>query len=289
MEADPERVHEHEGHRQDERDRHRDDETRAQAQAHERDGEHDRHRFGQRADELAHRARHGARHARDVADLDSGRQLRLDLHELRVERAPEVDHVAALDHRHADAERLTSVPAHLLLRRIDVAARHVRDVAEPEHAVVRADREVADGVLGIERARGAEVDAVGRRLEGARRRHRVLRSQRLHDLPRLDAEQREPRIRQLDEDLLLLLADEVDLGHAGNAQQLGAHPVAELLQVAVAEAVARERVDVRVGVAELVVEVRSLDARRQLRPDVADLLAHLVLEVGNRGGRQRCP
>ena len=49
---------------------------------------------------------------------------------------------------------------------------------------------------------------------------------------------------ELDEDLLVLLADEVDLGDARHAQQLGADVVGELLELAIAEAVAGERVDV---------------------------------------------
>ena len=104
------------------------------------------------------------------------------------------------------------------------------------------------------------------------------------DLRGLDAERRELGVRQLDEHLLVLLGDEVDLGDAGYAQQLGADAVAEVLELAVAEAVADERVDVRVRVAELVVEERALDARRQRVADVADLLAHLVPGLGHLRG-----
>ena len=126
-------------------------------------------------------------------------------------------------------------------------------------------------------------------VEHAGRRDRVLRGERLHDLRGLDAERARARVRHLDVDLLVLLADEVDLGDAGHAQQLGADAVAEFLQIAVAEAVAGDRVDVGVRVAELVVEERALDAGRQRVADVADLLAHLVLEVGNRRRRAANP
>ena len=141
----------------------------------------------------------------------------------------------------------------------------------------------------IEGARRSKIDAVGRGVEHAGCGDRVLRGERLHDLRGLDAEQREPRVRHLDVDLLVLLADEIDLGHAGNAQQLGADAIAELLQVAIAEALAGDRVDIGVRVAELVVEERALDAGGQRVPDVADLLADLVLEVRNRRRRAANP
>ena len=101
----------------------------------------------ERADELVDRALHGARHARDLRKLDAHRQLACSMRAtLRVEVVAELDHVAALDHRDAQPERLAALPAHLLLRRIDVAAGDLRDVAQAEHAVVGADGDVADRI-----------------------------------------------------------------------------------------------------------------------------------------------
>jgi hypothetical protein len=187
----------------------------------------------------------------------------------------------------AQPQRLAPLPAHLLLRRIDVAALDTRDVAQPEHAIVRPDRDVANGIERVERAGRAQVDAVGGGFEHAGGGDRVLRGERLHDLPRLDAQQRQPVVRQLDEYLLVLLADEIDLRHARHAQELGADAVAELLQVAIAVAVPGDRVDIGIGIAELVVEERPLDTRGQRIAHVADFLAHLILEVRHGGGRQR--
>jgi hypothetical protein len=62
-------------------------------------------------------------------------------------------------------------------------------------------------------------------------------------------------------------------------QQLLAHAVGLLLQLLVAEAVARQRVDRAVDVAELVVEERPLHAGRQGAAHVADLLAHRVPDL----------
>ena len=279
VQADAEHPHQQERRGEHQRDRHGDDEAGAQAQAHQRHREHDQHRLRQRAHELVDGALHRLGHARHRRELDADRHLLLHAADRAVELAAERDHVAAGDHRHAETHRLAPHPAHLLLRRVDVAALHLRDVAEPEDAVVGADRQVADRLQRVERAGRPQVDAVGRGLERARGLHRVLRGERLDDLRRLDAERRELAVRQLDEDLLFLLADEVHLGDAGHAQQLGADAVGEVLECPVVEAFAGDRVDVGVGVAELVVEERPLDSRRQLVADVADLLARLVLEL----------
>jgi hypothetical protein len=287
VQPDVEHPHEQERHAEHQRNRNGHDQAGAQPQAQQRYGEHDHHRFAERAHELVDRALNRFRHAGDRRDLDAHRQLRADARDLRVERVSEFDHVAALRHRHADAERFTPLPAHFLLRRIDIAAVNVRDVAEAQRSIVGADREFANRLQRVERPGRSQVNAIGRGVEHAGRGHGVLRHQRREDRRGLDAEQRELAVGELDEYALFLLTDEVDLGHTGDAQQLRAHLVAEFLQLAIAEAVTGQRVDVRIGVAELVVEERALDAGRQRVAHVADLLAHLVPRLGHagRGGR----
>ena len=73
---------------------------------------------------------------------------------------------------------------------------------------------------------------------------------------------------------------------SGTQQQPRAHVLDVVAQLAVREAVGREAVDDPVGVAELVVEEGPDDAARQRVADVADLLAHLVPEVGHLVGRR---
>ena len=58
-------------------------------------------------------------------------------------------------------------------------------------------------------------------------------------------------------------------------------------QLAMAEAVGGEAVDQAERVAEVVVEARTDHAGRQRVADVADVLAHLVPDVGNLGRRRR--
>ena len=88
---------------------------------------------------------------RCVLDLDPNRQQALDACHLRVERVTEFNDVAAWRHGDADAQRLVAHVAHLLLRRIDVAALDAGDVAEAHDAPVGANRNVARSFrVGVE-------------------------------------------------------------------------------------------------------------------------------------------
>jgi hypothetical protein len=130
VQADVEQPHHEERDGEHERDRHGDHEPGAKTEAQKRHREHDDHGLGERAQELVDRALHGARHARDSRELDADGQRLLDARGLARQHVPELDHVAALDHRDADAERFLALEAHLLRRGVDVAARHLRDVAQ---------------------------------------------------------------------------------------------------------------------------------------------------------------
>src|SRR5262245_36529100 len=90
---------------------------------------------------------------------------------------------------------------------------------------------------------------------------------------------------ELDEDLLRPLADDVDLVDVGYAEQALADVLGARLEVGEAHAVGAEHIESGIDVAVLVVEVGAGDARRQLVPDVADLLAHLVPELLHSRGR----
>ena len=103
---------------------------------------------------------------------------------------------------------------------------------------------------------------------------------------RIDAEARHLPQAKVDVDDLVLHADEIHLAHVAHAQQLGADELGLVAQLAIREAVAGQRVDHAVDIAEVVVEERTDRALRQLAADVAYLLAHLVPLVGH-GFRRR--
>ncbi len=137
-----------------------------------------------------------------------------------------------------------------------------------------------------ERAGDPQIDAVGRGVDRPAGDDGVLPRDAVEDLLRRDAERREPGVAELDEDLLRPLADDVDLVDVGNAQQALADVLGARLEVGEAQPVGGEHVERRIDVAVFVVEVRPDDAGRQFAADVADLLADLVPEVLDLGGRR---
>jgi hypothetical protein len=87
---------------------------------------------------------------------------------------------------------------------------------------------------------------------------------------------RELARRELDIDLLVLRAEDVDLRHVVNLQQPGASALDVVAQLTRREAVGGEGVEDAVRVAEVVVEAWSDDTGRESPANVGDLLAHLV-------------
>ena len=117
----------------------------------------------------------------------------------------------------------------------------------------------------------------------------VLRLQRGEQRRAIDAEAGELLHRELDEDPLVLRAEDFDLRDIGHEQQLRADVLDIVAQLAMREAVRGEAVDDAERVAEVVVEARPDDAGRQRVADVADALADVIPDVGNLRWRSRCP
>ena len=159
-----------------------------------------------------------------------------------------------------------------------VAAADLGDVAELERRAGGADREAPQVVERGELAGDADLDRIGRRRDRPSGLDRVLLAELAQDLVHVEAERRQPRRGDLDEHFLVLGAEDRDLVDVLDFQQALPHLVG-VVELGVAVAVGRERVDRAVDVAELVVEERADDARRQRAAQVAQLLAHRVPDL----------
>ena len=219
----------------------------------------------------------------DQIELDADGQVARHPRRALLDVLAQRQRVAAGSHGDRQADRRLAVVAEHGLRRIDIAALDLGDVAQPEEAVVGAEVDGFEAVFRREAAGDANGDALRPRLHDPARHYGVLRLQRLHHGADVDAERRHLLGGELQIDLLVLHTDEIDLGDVAHAQHLGAHALGIVAQLAPREAVRRQRVDDGIGVAELVVEEGPVDARGQALADVADLLAHLIPEVRHLG------
>ena len=287
MQVDAESFHGRERHRQHQRNRQRHDQTGAQAEREKTHQQHDQHGCGERVHKFADGTRDRTRLVGDAIQFEADRQSRAQARDRGVEIVTERDDVAAVAHRHRDAERIAAHIAHARLLRIGIAAPYLGDVAETEQMAVGADCDVADRVHRIERAGRAQIDAVAGSFETARCGNRVLRHQYFLHLVEGHAQRGEFGIRQFDIYFFVLTADQLNLGDVGYVQQFELDALGVIAQLRIAVAVAAERVDVAEGVAELVVEERALNAGRQGGANIADLLAHLIEYVGHARGRHR--
>ena len=212
---------------------------------------------------------------------DADRQFRLDLAHARLQGLAEAEEVAGGLHRDGEADRGLAVEAEHRLGRVDGAAADVGDVAQPEEAVVDAEVDGPEAVLRAELAADAQAHALGPRLNDAGGRDGVLRLQGLDQGLRIDSEPGHLADGEVEPDLLVLGAEELHLADARHPQDVGAHALDVVAQLAEGQAVRREGVDVAEDVSELVVEEGSLDARREVACDVADVLAHLIEDLAD--------
>ena len=210
---------------------------------------------------------------------------RLDLGHRLLERLAQGLHVAARRHDDAQPDHRLALEAHRDLLRVLVAALDLGHVGQGERAAVGAEGQRGQLLGRDRRAVDADGDALALGLDRAGRHDGVLPAHDLEDLVDRHAQHGEPRVAELDVDLLVLQAEQVGLGDVGHAQQALARGLDDLLDLGRREAVGLEGPDQAVGVAVFVVEERAVDARRQRALDVADLLAHLVPQVGHLGGR----
>ena len=107
----------------------------------------------------------------------------------------------------------------------------------------------------------------------------VLRPHRIDQRTVVKPERGKPLGRELDEDLLVLRAEDFDLRDIGHIQQSRPRILDIVSQLSRSEPVGYKAVNDAERLSEVVVEAGANDPLRQRAPDVADVLAHLVPDI----------
>ena len=191
-------------------------------------------------------------------------------------------HVPARCHGGAQQHGIAALIAAFGGRRIFQTPADLGDIAEPEGLLANAQSQLADVVDRAQPARHLDPHRALPSLNPARRVHGVLAGECCLDIESRQATLRQGHGRHLDEDALLLQAEQVDLGDAGYAQQNIAGTLGEILELGIAKTVASKGVKRDVGIAEFIIEEGADHAFRQRLADVADLLARLIERILDR-------
>src|SRR5690606_36036672 len=156
----------------------------------------------------------------DFAQLHAGRKLLLQPGELALQRLTQQKNVATVLHGHRQADSRLAHEAHARRRRTIETAVHLGHVTDAEGPARYANWKITNLLVRLEAARHTQPNALAGRFDEACRHHRILRFQRLfHGLQR-HSEGGQLDVGQLDPDLLVLQADQLDLANVLHPLQL---------------------------------------------------------------------
>ena len=276
LKIEAEFVHHGEGGSEHQRNGDRDDQTRAPADRYEGDDENDQKGLTEGLHELANRFAHDFRLIGDLRDFEADRQSALEAFQSLLHRIANVGDLKTLGHDHADLDGILAVEPEFALIGIFQTFCHCGDVAEA--------RDLAAGIqpkfANVLRRREATVDRDAHRarprVDGPCRIDGILSGQRVLQVGKGEAALGQRLGRDLDEDLLWLVAQDDGLFDTLGREQHIAGLDGILLQLRIAVAIAGQGIERDIGIAEFIIEVRAKQAFRQLVLDIADLLANLV-------------
>ncbi len=182
----------------------------------------------------------------------------------------------AAAHHDADLDGILTIEAELALERIFKPVLDGRDIAKPENLIAGADAQFADIGGRLDAALDGNAYRAVMRLDGTGRIDGILAGKRILHVGDGQAALGQGLGRDIDKDLLRLIAEDRRLFDAGRGQQHVPGLNGELLQLRIGIAVADNGVERDIGIAEFIVEIRTLQACRQILLYIADLLAHLI-------------
>ena len=196
-----------------------------------------------------------------------------------LQRVAQADDVATLAHRHPQRDHLAALVPDLDLGWVHITTPDIGDVTQLEAGAVGADGKVLELLDGVELAGHTHLHKVGRGVDLPGRLNRILLGDLGQHGVEIQAQLGEAALGDVDEQFFVLRAEDLDLVDVGHLEQALAHGVGLQLQVGIAEAIGRQRIDRTIDVAELVVVEGADNAAGQAAPRVADLLAHRVPDL----------
>ena len=290
MQVNAQRKHRAEGAEQNQRDAAGNNVAAATAQRHQADHEHDNNCLPKAFGELADGVFNNLRLVGYLIQLQTKRQLLLQLADFLSKVVAELDIVAALLHGESNADSRLTVVVHERIRRVCIAACNRGDIAKAENLAVGVDGDGSNVFYAVRAAGDAQV-GVGRvgldHTAGVDCRLRLNRSCNAVDIK---TELGQLVCLHLHEDFLRLHANQLYLFYVLNTIKVELDFFGIFAHILVAEAVAGKRINIAVYIIKAVIIIGAeyaagevllavVDNVTQLQPALADSVAgNLVLE-----------
>ncbi len=259
-----------------------DDHPGAQAHGDAQHADHDGHREKYVEGEAVHRLVDDAVLLVQRVQLGAQRHAVLVGLQHRLDAVPDLDDVRPGHPADTQRQRRLAVVADDLLRPLGVVARELGDGAQLDPLRALADRQRAQLLQRIERPAGAQAHEEVAGIDAAGLHRSVGIAQGCGDLVGGDAHRRQLRLIDLHQDAFLLHASDLHLADAIGGEQRAAQVLGRFVQFLERQTVAGQGVEDTVDITEIVVDLRRLDARRQIALGIVDLVAQLVPDLRQR-------
>ena len=161
-------------------------------------------------------------------------------------------------------------------RRVFVSPLHVGDIRELERLAARGDWRVSNLVESLSAPSRRMYTCWLLGIDRSRRRHGILPDESIEDVARADAERCNPVVRELDEDSLWPLSEDIDLFDSVDMQQVLPQRLGLSGQQPRRQSWRFQRVDGEDYILVFVIQDWRQNSLRQLGRFVLDLLAPLI-------------
>ena len=279
LQADVHALHAEEDDGEHERYRQGNDQPGPEPEAQKAHDEDDGDRLDERLGEFSDGLAHDLGLIGDELELDADRQA---LHQTvcgRVEAFAEGEIVAARAHVDADADGGLAIDAEHLGGRIGIAGPNLGDVGQFVELPVDRKVEVGNALRREQGAGDVDQHVLALRVDDARRHHRILLGNCREYIVEIELEVCQLLRREVEIDLFVLIAEDLDLADVRCPQELGPSDLGEIAGFPRAETVIGDAIDGAEDVAKFVIEEGADHAFWEGSLDIADLLADLVPDI----------